>query len=250
MGALQVIWSLCLCLLDLKTCYTNDNVPNAPRTLSVASHTPSKCTLHTYTPTKEFHKLSQHGLKVDFSLVYLFLVKEKFCYFNVKSFDSLKCLSEDEISKHVWQRRLILLMLLMAGNVQSNPGPEPECLYVPSEFSSHPGLKVVHLNVCSLMPKIDYIRIWAMSTKADIIAISETWLKKTLSDNDIATDGYNIFRVDGKSKGGGVVIYVNCKLNAILTESMTVPKCFEMLAIDLTLGNTRLTVACCYRPFS
>lgn len=161
----------------------------------------------------------------------------------MKSFDSLKCLSEDETSKRVWQRRLILLMLLMAGNVQSNPGPEPECFYVPSEFSSRPGLKVVHLNVRSLMPKIDFIRIWAVSTKADIIAISETWLKKTLSDNDIAIDGYNIFCVDRKSKGGGVIIYVNCRLNATLIKSMTVPKCLEMLAINLKLGNTRLTVA-------
>lgn len=139
-------------------------------------------------------------------------------------------------------------MLLMAGNVQSNPGPEPECLYVPSEFSSRPGLKIVYLNVRSLMPKIYYIRIWTMSSKTDIIAISETWLKKTLSDNDIAIDGYNIFCVDRKSKGGGVVIYVNCRLNASLIKSMTVPKYFEMLAIELTLGNTRLTVACCYIP--
>lgn len=90
----------------------------------------------------------------------------------MKSSGFFKCfLSGDELPKHVWQRRLILLMLLMAGNVQSNPGPDTECLYVPSSL---PGLKVVHLNVRSLMPKIDFVRIWAVSTKADIIAISET----------------------------------------------------------------------------
>lgn len=38
---------------------------------------------------------------------------------------------------------LILLMLLMAGNVQSNLGPELECSYVPLELSSRPGLNVV-----------------------------------------------------------------------------------------------------------
>lgn len=100
--------------------------------------------------------------------------------------------------------------MLLLGNVQSNPGPEPECLYVPTELSGQPGLKVVHLNIRSLMPRMDFIRIWALSTKADIIAISETWWKKTVSDNNIALDGYNTFQTERAKKG--VLLYVNCKL--------------------------------------
>lgn len=248
MGALQVI--LLLCLLDLKTCYKDENSQNTRRTLFAIIHPPSKCTFITHIHVLEPCELSSHHeVEVDLSFAYLFLIREH-CHFNAKSFVSFKCISENEIPKHVWKRRLILLMLLMGGNIKSNPVPKPECLYVPSDFTNRPGLKVVHLNVCSLMPKIDFIRIWAVSTKADIIAVlmSEPWLKKTISDKDVAIDDYNMFRADRKNKGGGVGVFEKSRLSATLERAMTVPKCFEMLTIDLKLGNTSLTVACYYRP--
>ncbi len=59
------------------------------------------------------------------------------------------------------------------------------------------------MNVRSLLPKLDLVRIWAKNTSADIIVISETWLNKTVSDKAIGIDGYTVYRADRPKRGGG-----------------------------------------------
>lgn len=84
-------------------------------------------------------------------------------------------------------RCLIMLLLMLSGNVQPNPGPvlgllnNLQSVATPSDFKSRHGLGFIHLNVRSLVPKMDMIRIWANTTNADIIVISETWLKKSVT---------------------------------------------------------------------
>lgn len=58
---------------------------------------------------------------------------------------------------------------------------------------------------------MDMIRIWANTTNADIIIISETWLKKSVSDEFISIEGFKVYRTDRVGKGGGVAIYVKSK---------------------------------------
>ena len=65
------------------------------------------------------------------------------------------------------------------------------------------------------MPKLDFVRIWAGSANANIFALTETWLKKSVGDNDIAIGGYNAFLADRKSKGGGI-IYEKSKYHSTL----------------------------------
>lgn len=60
---------------------------------------------------------------------------------------------------------------LMAGNINPNPGPVGNCLSTPLEFSDRSGLGVLHLNVRSLMPKVDHVKIWAKTTKTDILVL-------------------------------------------------------------------------------
>lgn len=45
------------------------------------------------------------------------------------------------------------------------------------------------LNVCSLLPKMDLDRTWIIQTDADVLVISETWLKKSTLDKDIVING-------------------------------------------------------------
>lgn len=54
-------------------------------------------------------------------------------------------------------------MLLMSGNVQPNPGPVTDMtsLQTPADFLKRSGIGFVHINVRSLLPKIDKVRIWA-----------------------------------------------------------------------------------------
>lgn len=144
---------------------------------------------------------------------------------------------------------LIFLLLLLSGNIELNPGPDINCLSTPIEFKSRSGLGVIHLNVRSLLPKLDLAKIWAKSTDADILVFSETWLKKSITDKDIAIEGYNVFRCDRPRKGGGIAIYVKRKFHVTVQSSLSLSSQFEFLVLKLELLNGHfLTIAGCYRP--
>lgn len=107
----------------------------------------------------------------------------------------------------------------MSGNILPNPGPltSLKCLPTPSDFKNRTGLGLIHLNVRSLLPKVDMIKIWINSTNADIMVLSETWLKKSIADDVISIDGYKLYRTDREGRGGGVAIYVNTKFSSSVT---------------------------------
>lgn len=129
-----------------------------------------------------------------------------------------RSLKKEKPCKVIKQRCLVILLLLISGNVQPNPGPDMQCLQTPSDFKSRSGLGIFHLNVRSLLSKMDGVRIWAKSTDADIIVFSETWLSKSVLDTDICITGYNVYRTDRVKKGGGVAICKNeipCKCGKV-----------------------------------
>ncbi len=95
----------------------------------------------------------------------------------------------------------------------------------------------MHINVRSLLPKIDMVRIWAKSTNVDIMVLSETWLGRSTPDSYIYMEGYNIFRTDRHAKGGGVAIYVKNSLLATIQLSKSVPKQFELLVLKIELSQ-------------
>lgn len=95
------------------------------------------------------------------------------------------------------------------------------------------------MDVRSLVSKLDYVKVWAQQTNTDIFVSSETLLSN-IEDEDIAFDGYNVFRTDkeGFRKGGGISIYVKKCLSVTVVKSITRPKCSEYLALNVCLGNT------------
>ena len=50
----------------------------------------------------------------------------------------------------------------------------------------------IHLNMNSLLDKIEELRHLASSSNAEVIGITETKLDNTVYDSDITVDGYNI----------------------------------------------------------
>ena len=80
-----------------------------------------------------------------------------------------------------------------------------------SEISSRRGLKFLHLNVCSLLPKTDKIRLLLQRYKnTDCFSVTETHLSAQVSDDEIGIQGYTIYRLDQQAhtKGGSVAVYV------------------------------------------
>ncbi len=81
------------------------------------------------------------------------------------------------VSKSARRKSFIVLMLLISGNVLPNPGPYNRCAPIfttPTELKSRSGLGFIHVNIRSLLPKLDMVHIWARNTNADIIIISES----------------------------------------------------------------------------
>ena len=104
------------------------------------------------------------------------------------------------------------LFLLLCGDIELNPGPN--VFHIPRDsihnyksFQER-GLHFVHLNINSLLPKIDEIRLLALNSKPHLISLSETKLDSTILDEEIDVYGYSMIRSDRSRNGGGVACYV------------------------------------------
>ena len=152
------------------------------------------------------------------------------------------------------------------------------------ELNDAKGLKMVHLNIRSLLPKIDQLRLALQNSKIQVVTFSETWLHPHLDSTLINIPGYKTFRIDrdrevnkpdkqnsqGKKrqkqnknddknktarkrkKGGGLVTYVNAGLAAEvrpLDALNTMTKDLESQWIEIDRENARNIIICnMYRP--
>jgi hypothetical protein len=100
---------------------------------------------------------------------------------------------------------LAAILICLSGDVESNSGPFN---FEIKECRTR-GLKVCHLNVRSLLPKIDTLRQFISKNPFDVIALSETWLKPSTNNAEIDIPNYSITRHDRSDKtGGGTAFYV------------------------------------------
>ena len=90
-----------------------------------------------------------------------------------------------------------------------NPVPTPkslsQSLWKPFE---NKGLHFLHLNINSILPKLDELKTIAGNTKAVIIGITECKIDNSISDSEVEILGYCNLRCDRNRNGGGVACYV------------------------------------------
>ncbi len=78
-----------------------------------------------------------------YALKSCFIVPTDALFFSIHCLDAnLKCNS----SKMFKSRCMIVLLLMISGDVQSNPGPDLACIQTPADFSARSGLGIIHLN--------------------------------------------------------------------------------------------------------
>ena len=110
------------------------------------------------------------------------------------------------------------------------------------------GLKLAHLNINSLLPKISYVRILLSKTKLDVLVVSETKIDDTISDNELKIDGYEIYRQDRNRHGGGVLFFVSDLLESHPLKHLC-NKNTEALWVKICLKKSKpLFIAGVYRP--
>ena len=109
------------------------------------------------------------------------------------------------------------------------------------------GLHFIHLNINSLLSKIDELRLIANNTNAAIIGITESKIDESVLDEEIKIDGYVSVRSDRTRQGGGVVCYIRQDISFNKIESLS--ENIEHIFLDLFLPKTKpILIGVLYRP--
>ena len=109
-------------------------------------------------------------------------------------------------------------------------------------------LHCVCLNARSLINKFDVFQSWITAIKPDIIGVTETWANKNISEAELTIAGYNFFCRDRPSdrEGGGVILYVSSKLQAVeYVPQSNFPK--QIWCQILDRNHDKLFIGVCYR---
>ena len=109
------------------------------------------------------------------------------------------------------------------------------------------GLYFIHLNINSLLPKIEELRFIAKSTNAVMIGICESNLDASVLEQEISIDNYKILRCDRNRQGGGVACYIRKDLSCNI---LSVFPCeIENIFFEILLPNTKPVITgTIYRP--
>ena len=114
----------------------------------------------------------------------------------------------------------------------------------------HSNLLSSSISVClfnsrSLVHKLSKFQSFVYSNPFDIYCITETWLSDVIFDNEILALGYNIFRKDRGSRGGGVLLAV---ADSISTQLLPSPPNLEVLSIKICNRTQPIILCCVYNP--
>lgn len=127
-----------------------------------------------------------------------------------------------------------------------------------NDIKSTKGLKILHVNIRSLLAHWDEVESVLLDGQLDIVVFTETWLHANCKDNLLAVRGYRCIRLDRCvancrgtiKKGGGICVFVKNDFEIFTWSNLDVSTCdIEMLSISCKKGNqkrTNLTVV--YRP--
>ena len=132
------------------------------------------------------------------------------------------------------------MILILSGGIKLNPGPVNRHQIKKEDFEvfNKKGLHFMHLNINSLLNKIDKLRYIASSSNAAVIGITETKLDNTVYDFEIAVDCYNIVQNDRKRKGGGVACYIRNSIS--FNRKAFISDNIENVFIGLLFSKTKL----------
>ena len=135
-----------------------------------------------------------------------------------------------------------LILLLLAGDVELNPGPSP--------------LNFTHLNIRSIrsFQKSSSLHNYLADHPTDILSLNETWLQPTDSDNfvsSLAPPGYSILhspRLTGQGGGLALIFRSFLKFKLFRSRNLSPPESFELMATKLSTGNKETIFLNIYRP--
>ena len=149
----------------------------------------------------------------------------------------------------------LLSLLLQCGDIETNPGPDSgEGSTADSSdlsatsfelLSNH--LAILHLNIQSLIPKMDIIRSEAEAY--DVLVFSESWLNQNTNSSDIQIEHFMPpFRSDRQGRpGGGVAVYARNSLSCKRRSDLELPG-VESVWVQIQVKSKKILIGGFYRP--
>ena len=152
--------------------------------------------------------------------------------------------------KQINNKSFYRLLIILSGDISLNPGPvcKHQILNTTEwDIFKTKGLHLMHLNINSLLPKIDELRHMARLSNAAVIGICESKLDKSITNSEILIDNYDLLRCDRNRNGGGVACYIRNDLS--YTQKNLFPNDIENVFFEIHLPKTKpITVGIVYRP--
>ena len=96
------------------------------------------------------------------------------------------------------------------------------------------------------MPKLDHLSLSVKLHDPHVICITESWLCKNISDDELSLSGYQLFRLDRDRHGGGVLVYVSLLFSVTLHPLP--PPSLELISFSIHLNKIQFCICVFYRP--
>ena len=114
-----------------------------------------------------------------------------------------------------------------------------------STFKTFSGLKCYHVNVHSLLLKLDEIRYIVSDLKIQCLSVNESFLSPDIGDHEISIDNFCVFRKDRNRHGGGVILYVSKDLSPVAVDIQSE---IETIWATIKYCKHKFIVGTLYRP--
>src|SRR6516225_9550044 len=147
-------------------------------------------------------------------------------------------------------------LIKCSNKVKKSSLEKPSCFnannVVKAKLKVVENLSCIYFNARSIVNKRDELALYLNEEDVDIIGITETWLNSSISDSEVAIEGYNLYRKDRcsdvKSRGGGVALYIGNDLTAVCCEEIADDRYKECIFCSVESNNKKTIVGVCYRP--
>jgi hypothetical protein len=180
-------------------------------------------------------------------LPYIFLTNNSLVQEGFKCFtlhDHGRTSSRRYLSRHA--HFLFTLLLVLAGDINLNPGPAPL-----------PTLNFSHLNIRSAasvtadINKPAVLQDFVISHKIDVLALSETWLSPDSTQfilNSLTPPAYSLIHLPRPLGTGGGLAFIYKSVFDVSRVCLPMFPSFEALCIRLSFASTSFIILDIYRP--
>lgn len=104
--------------------------------------------------------------------------------------------------------------------------------------------RVASLNVCSLVPKREYVSQLLDRERLDILCISETFLNKKVDNTHCRITGYQFVRRDYRGRCSGVGVYIR---DGMKFKTIPLSSALEQVAVVIEHDGSKIAIVTVYR---